>query len=260
MYNCLIVDDNYIERDILTLHLSQIPHIHIVAACSDGISASEILLKQQVDIVFSDIEMPGLSGIGLLKSLKQVPVFIFVSAHAEYAAESFNLDVIDYIVKPATFERVLKAVNKATEYLDIKHQTPVTTEEDGFLTVAPETIGMRTSPEEHFFIRDTSGYTKIDIADVMYIESMGSFSKIYTSGNKSHIALVNLKHIEKQVSFNVFRRVHKQYIVNLMHIRSVLNTSITLTNGQSIPLSASYRQQIQESVVEKNLLSRFGEL
>ncbi|MES2332258.1 MAG: response regulator transcription factor [Bacteroidota bacterium] len=258
MYYCLIVDDKYIERDMLSLHLGQIPHIQVVAVCSDGISAAEVLQKQKVDIVFSDIEMPGLSGIGLLKSLTQAPVFIFVSAYAEYAAESFNLDVIDYIVKPATFERVLKAVNKATEYLDIKNQVPVSAE-DNFLTVAPEMIGMKTNPEEHFFIRDTIGYTKINIADVAYIESMGSFSKIYTAQNKSYIALVNLKNIEKQVSFNIFRRVHKQYIVSLMHIRSVLNASITLTNGFSVPLSATYRQQIHETVVDKNLLSRFGD-
>ena len=259
MYTCLIVDDTSIESDLLSLHLAQIKNIQIVGLCSNGIAAAEILQNQKVDIVFSDIEMPGLSGIGLLKSLKRLPVFIFVSAYAEYAAESFELDVIDYILKPATFERVLKAVNKAIEYLEIKDKLSGSSEDSYHTVPQSQVIGMNMTPEEHFFIRDTTGYIKINIADVAYIESMGSFSKIYTTQNKSHLVLVNLKNVEKQISANIFRRVHRQYMVNLIHVKSVSPNTISLINNISVPLSATYRQEIQETVVEKKLLNRFGE-
>ena len=114
MYKCLVVDDNIIERDAVIMHLSKMKKIKIVGECSNGLDALELLQEKEVDIVISDIDMPNLTGIGLIKNLKKAPVFIFVTAFTEFAAESFNLNVIDYIVKPASFERILKAVNKAS--------------------------------------------------------------------------------------------------------------------------------------------------
>ncbi|NCT95361.1 MAG: response regulator transcription factor, partial [Chitinophagaceae bacterium] len=105
MYNCLIADDNLVERDALEMHLSKINQLRIVATCSSGSEAAQVLLQEKVDIVFSDIDMPDLSGIGLIKSLSNPPVFIFVSSYTEFAAESYSLDVIDYVVKPALFDR-----------------------------------------------------------------------------------------------------------------------------------------------------------
>jgi len=120
MYNCLIVDDNEIERDAITMHINKIPSLNIVSICKDGIEAIDVINNKQIDIIFSDIDMPELSGTALLKTLKNKPVFIFITSYNQYAAESFDLDAIDFVVKPATFERLLKSANKAIEYIELR--------------------------------------------------------------------------------------------------------------------------------------------
>lgn len=258
MYTVIIADDNLIERDALALHLSRIKNITILAACSNGEETAALLKKQPVDIVFSDIDMPRLSGINLLKGIAKPPVFIFVSSYPEYAAESYNLDAIDYIVKPASFERVQKAVEKAIEYIEIKGNTKLYSEK-----VVPNApileIGSQVSTENFFFIKENNNYNKLNIHDITHIESMGDFSKIHTVGQKKFVVLVSLKNIEKQLSAKIFRRVHRQFIVNLLHVNTLNNVEIVLLEKIAIPVSTSYRQNLIESVVEKKLLKRFGD-
>lgn len=258
MYQCLVADDNIIERDVLLMHLSNMPEIEIVGQCANGLEVIGYLQKHHIDIVISDIDMPELSGINLLRLIKHPPVFIFISSYPEYAAESYDLDVIDYIVKPATFERVLKAVEKATEYIEIKKDTKQYSEKITAEQVAQE-IGGQISTESFFFIKENNNYTKLNIADITHIESMGDFSRIHTVGQKTYVVLVSLKNIEKQLSPNIFRRIHRQYIANLLHISVLNGTEVHLTDKTTIPLSNAYRQTIIETVVDKKLLKRFSE-
>ena len=240
-YTCLIVDDNEIERDAVVMYLQKIGRLIIKAICSDGAQAAEVLLNQQIDIVFSDIDMPELSGINLLKSFNKAPVFIFITSYSEYAAESFDLDALDFVVKPATFERLLKASSKAIEYLDLKNaadlsknmQAPI--EED----------------DDYFFIKETKGFTRLNYADVIFIESMGDFSRIFTSTNK-YITLVNLKNLERQLPSN-FIRVHKQYIINLNLINTVSTTEVLLAHNHYIPISLANRADLMEKIANKTL-------
>lgn len=250
MYKCLVVDDNIIERDAVIMHLSKIKKVKIVAECSNGLDALEVLQKNEVDIVISDIDMPNLTGIGLIKNLKKVPIFIFVTAFTEFAAESFNLNVIDYIVKPASFERILKAVNKAIDVLDAKQSIEKNN--------TNEQYSKTVNADDYFFIKENSNYIKLHLADVIFIESMGDFSKLHTINNKKHIVLISLKNIDKQLPPNRFTRIHKQYIINLLHIVSVGNTEITLSNNSIVPISNVYKQELLEAVVEKKTLKRFG--
>ena len=124
-YKCLIIDDSMMERDIMEMLISKVGRLEITAIAENGLEAQQILTSQEIDIVFSDIDMPELSGIDLLKSLKKAPVFIFVSAHPEYAIDGYNHDVIDFIVKPVSLDRVLRSANKAIEYLDLKNQSEI---------------------------------------------------------------------------------------------------------------------------------------
>lgn len=246
-YNCLIVDDNEIERDAIEMHLKKIPSLNILAVCSNGIEASQILASTSVDIVYSDIDMPELSGMDLLKSLKKQPLFIFITSFSEYAAESFNLDALDFIVKPATFERILKATNKAIEYLELKK------------LVGKETINDEQPDSEednHFFFRETKGITKLRYDDVIYIESMGDFSKLFTSTDK-HVILVSLKNLEKQLPAKFFARVHKQYIINIDHITTLTNHEVHLDHNFTVPISSTNRQELLEKSIDKKILSRF---
>ncbi len=239
-YKCLIVDDNEIERDVVEMYLSQINRLEITAICSSGIEAWQVIANNHIDIVFTDIDMPELSGIGLLKSSINAPVFIFITSFTEYAAESFDLDALDFIVKPATFERLLKASNKAIEYLDLKS-----------MAAHNETSLHEADTNDYFFIKETKGFTRLNYSDVIYIESMGDFSQIYTADNK-HITLVNLKNLELQLP-SEFVRVHKQYIINLNQIATVASTEILLNHNYTVPVSILNKQELMEKITNKTI-------
>ena len=239
-YTCLIVDDNEIERDAIEMYLRKINGFEIVGVCSSGIEAASFITNRSIDVVFSDIDMPELSGMGLLKSIKNPPVFIFVTSFTEYAAESFNLDALDFIVKPATYERLLKSTSKAIEYLDLKNSAT----QQVFADPPP-------APENYFFLKETKGYTRLNYDDVVYIESMGDFSKIFTATNK-HITLVNLKNLEKQLPAT-FLRVHKQYIINLNQIATISTNEIHLNHDHKVPLSIANKQELMEKIIDKTL-------
>ncbi|MCX2429469.1 MULTISPECIES: LytR/AlgR family response regulator transcription factor [unclassified Pedobacter] len=246
-YKCLVVDDHEIERDALEMHLRKISQLEILAVCKDGMEAAGILSQTSIDIVFSDIDMPELSGIGLLKSIKKQPLFIFITAHGQYAAESYEVDAIDFVVKPATFERVLKAANKAIEYLELKKQVSHVNE---------NVYNAPANQDDHFFFKETKGITKLKYDEVIYMESMGDFSKIFTK-NEMHVILVSLKNLEKQLPEHYFARVHKQFMINKNHIITLTNHEVHLTHDFVVPISAANRQHLLENAIDQKILSRF---
>jgi two-component system, LytTR family, response regulator len=245
-YKCIIADDNIIDRDVVEMYAAKIPEISIHALCSDGLEAAAVIKEQHIDIVFSDIDMPELSGLELVKTLQNTPVFIFISAHGEHAAESYNLDVIDFIVKPVTLARLMKATNKAIEYIKLKKTALVSISENG---PAP------SNGNDHFFIREDNGYTKIVTADVIVVESMGSFSVLKMVSQKKHITLVGLKNVEAQLPSKLFIRVHKQFIINLKHIAAYSSDGeLKLSDGSIIPVGATFKASLLELINKKILL------
>jgi len=247
LYKCIIVDDNEIERDALEMHLKKIPSLEIVKVCTSGVEAAGVLASTDIDLVFSDIDMPELSGMALLKSITRKPLFIFITSHSEYAVESFDLDAIDFIVKPATFERILKSANKAVEYLELKNKIN---------NDVNEISDFRNDQDDFFYFKETKGITKLKYNDVIYIESMGDFSKLFTSVDK-HIILVSLKNLEKQLPKEIFARVHKQYIINTNHIATLTNHEVHLDFDFTVPISAANRQELMENSIDRKILSRF---
>ncbi len=243
-YKCLIAGDNLLERDLLEMHLGKMPQLDVIASCADGFEAQQFLSQNNVDIVFSDIDMPLLDGFSLIKTIKKTPVFIFISAHSEYAVESYNLDVIDFVAKPATFERLLKSVTKAVEYLELKQST------------STRHVAMTLEKENYFFIRESNDLVKIHFEEVAYIESMGDFSKIFTLNDKRHITLVSLKNLDTQLPSEYFTRTHKSYIINHDHISSISNDEIIIGNKHTLPLSPSFRQLLLDKVVNKKIVTR----
>lgn len=259
-YKCIIVEDNILERDALAVQVKKIDSLILKATLADGLEALERLKQDDIDIVFSDIDMPDLTGIQLLKSLKHPPVFIFISSHSEHAAESFNLDVIDYIVKPVRIDRLIKATNKAIEYIEAKNNTSAS--EPSKTNPAPKSVAnelVKTiDAEEYFFIREKNAYIKINMGDVLYIESMGDFSRIVTTQQKTHLALISLKNLEKQLPEKWFLRVHKQFIVNILHIQHINSSDIRLASNDIIPVSVAYKQLLLDNVVNKKSLTRYS--
>ena len=251
VYTCLIAEDNIIDRDLVEMYIHQIDSLTITATCSNGLEAANFLQQQQVDIVLTDIDMPGLSGLDLKKSISKQPVFIFISAFTEYAVESYELDVIDFLVKPVSLARLMKAVQKAIEYIELKKN---------LLTVAaagPGDTSLATTPGtgDHFYVRDSNGYARIDNTSLVFVESMGNFSRLHTTDQKKHITLVSLKNVEQQLPATLFMRVHKQYIVNLHHILSLsTDGEIMLTGGHSIPSGAMYKAPLLDFINTRTLL------
>lgn len=254
-YNCLIVDDNLIERDVLQMHLEKISVLNIVAACETASDALQTATLQPIDIIFSDVQMPEMSGFELSKSFRNPPAFIFITSFSSHAAESFDVDAIDFVVKPVSFERLQKATFKAIEYIELKRnfskQQSLKSEQ-----TAETVISKSSDAQDYFFIKETTGFTKLHFADVLYVESMGDFSKIFTVQNGKHVILLSLKNFENQLPSEMFRRVHKQYIINLLHINTITGSDILLSNKQQIPISNSYRQQLLDDVVTKKVLHR----
>ena len=238
--NCLLIDDNEIERDLLETYLRKFSELEIVAICEDGIQALEVLRNQKVDLVFSDIDMPDLSGIDLLKNIKNAPAFIFVTSHLEHAVESFELDALDFIAKPINLDRMVKSVGKAVNYLELKNK------------IKEEPVEKTVDNDGIFFIKETKGYTRLNYDEIVYIESLGDFSKLFTP-HGVHITLINLKNLEHQLP-NYYFRIHKQYIVNFNKIVSVNTHEIILENDYKAPLSLSYRDQILSVINQRTLI------
>jgi len=244
-YRCLIADDDLLDRDLLALYLGKLEQIEIVGICGNGLEALQVLVKEEIDIVFSDVEMPELTGLSLLKSLRRQPVTVLISAHSTYAAESYNLDVVDFIVKPVTLERLTKAVHKAIEYIELKRTTG-----------AAMAISVPEPEAGFFYIRESNDLVKLHCDEVAYIESMGNFSKIYTLGNKRHITLVSLKNLEAQLPQGYFSRIHKQYIINHHHISAISTDEIKIAGQFLLPVSQSFRQELLERVVNRHIITR----
>lgn len=250
MYTCIVADDNLIERDMLATMLQKIPAVRLTGSCSSALEAMEMLRDRKTDIVFSDIDMPDISGLELLKSLPQPPAFVFITSYSDYAAESYDLDAVDYIVKPVTLPRLTRAVNKVIEYLNVRQQATG--------QAAGETVFASEKETDFFYIKDSRGYTRLQYSQVIYIEGMGDFCKITTTEGKTHIVLVNMKNIEPQLPEDAFTRIHKQSIINIHHIRTITADSVEMTDGYKTGYSPSYKQKLLDKTISMKLITRFG--
>lgn len=243
-HTCIIIEDNEIERDALYMHLKNSELLNVVEVFSDALQAMKYLSLNAVDIVFSDIDMPHLNGTDLLKILTKPPIFIFTTSFSEYAAESYDLDALDFIVKPVTFNRLIKSANKAISYLELKKQI-----NSGFLESTHQ------FDSEYFFFKDSKGISKMHYNELIYVESMGDFSKLYTA-NTTHVILISLKNLENQLPSSIFFRCHRQFILNINHIHIIKTNYIGLSNDFTVPISLKNRQDLLTSLVEPNTISR----
>jgi DNA-binding LytR/AlgR family response regulator len=232
MINCLAIDDETPALDILEDNIRRIPFLHLVGRCKNAYAAMETLQQETVDLLFLDIEMPGISGLGFLKSLATKPMVIFITAYRNYAVEGFELDVLDYLVKPVAFDRFLKAVNKALEYQGFKQK-------EG----APQGLG-----PEYLFIHTEYQLTKIFLHEVTYIEALRNYIRIhFVSGARPILSKLSLKAIEEKLPSGKFARVHKSFIVSMDKISSIRNDIIRI-DVRDIPISKSCRDEFFKKI------------
>lgn len=234
MINCLVVDDEPIAREGIMEYVRQIDYLNPVAQCKSAAEAAGLLQKHKIDLIFLDIQMPKLTGIEFVKALAEPPLVIFTTAYSEYALEGFELDVVDYLLKPISFARFLKAVEKAQNYLHARNKEVSIT-------------------GDFFFIKCNGKIEKIIMADVIYIEAMANYVIIYTK-QKKYITYLTFSGIEEQLPAELFVRIHKSFLVAISAIQTIDGNEV-ITGSMRLPLSKNYRNEVM-SRIESRFIKR----
>jgi two-component system LytT family response regulator len=228
MLKCIAVDDEKLALELLVDNISKLSFLQLVARCRNAFEAIKAMEEHSVDLIFLDIQMPGLTGLQLIQSIQQKPMIILVTAYEKFALEGYGLDVIDYLVKPVALDRFIKACNKALELQQLK---------------AKQTERPKEIEKDYFFINADYSLVKIDFADIIYIEGLRDYIKIHLKGLRPVVTRMNVGTIEEQLPASRFIRIHKSYIVSVDQITAIRKNSIFLGEFE-IPVSYSYRNAI----------------
>lgn len=218
---CIAIDDEPPALLLLTQYITQFNQLQLVHTFSDAISGSEYLRNNPVDLLFIDINMPDITGLDLVKSLDKKPMIVFTTAYKKFALEGFELDAIDYLLKPVSPERFAKAVNKAVEYHQFKNQTV-------------------SQPYENLFVYSEYKMVKIAATDIVYIESLEDYIRIHLKNDSRIMTLMTMKKVLDSLSSDKFSRIHRSYIVANEAVKTIHNRKATLSNGKELPISESY--------------------
>jgi DNA-binding LytR/AlgR family response regulator len=233
MIRCIIVDDEALARQVIQSHLQMIPGFQVVAMCTNATEAAAALKNFEVDLIFLDIQLPGITGLNFLRTLVNPPLVILTTAYAEYALESYEFSVIDYLLKPISLERFSKAIDRV---VDGKLYTKRAAEKEN-------------ASAEHIFIKSGNKFFKVNFGEIIYIEAMKDYLKIHTADYKL-VTHQTMTEMEKILPAKQFIRVHKSFIIAVGHIKSVYGSSIE-TAKNTIPIGLSYKNSVMSFIAGK---------
>ncbi len=226
--NCIIIDDEPMAREILVTYITRIPNLNLIKSCSNAIEGLNIINDKNIDLLFLDINMPEISGLSLAKSIHKKTKIIFTTAYREYAADGFDLQAIDYLLKPIAFDRFLQSVNKFLEIpYSLKNQS---TENKSFTN------------NNFIFVRVDRKMLKIDFDSILYIESLSDYIKIHTQ-EKTIVTRETITNIQTKLPTTLFLRIHRSFIISISSINSYTNEYIEI-NKKAIPISRSYKEEV----------------
>ena len=245
MLKCVVVDDEPLARECITNYIKVTDFLQLDSTASNPVALARLLETQEVDLVFLDIQMPLMTGIDFLKVIQNPPMVIIVTAYPSFALEGFQLDVLDYLVKPITFNRFFKAVSKAKDYHQLRVQSVATKPSDEDLVA------------DYFFVKCDYKYERIYLDDIRYIQGLQNYVTIYTSQGK-YVTLLSLKDVEANLSNTAFIRVHKSYIVAIAKIEAIENNEI-MVKAARIPIGRNYRAEVISRVVTNRLWKKSGD-
>lgn len=232
---CLIVDDEPLGRDLIISYIEKIGDMEVMGQCSNALDAFAFLQKKSADLVFLDIQMPKMTGLELIRCLHNKPRIIIITAFREFAADGFDLDVLDYLVKPVSFDRFLKAVSKYNHYSSLQKNEQTVTDANAF-------------EQAYMYVKVNKDMIKVYLKDIIYIESIKDYLKIILE-NKSLITYQRISYMEEKLPEEKFIRVHKSYIVSLDRISSYRNDTIYLGNHH-LPIGRIYKQNFLKQLME----------
>lgn len=228
---CIVVDDEALARKLLKTYIAQVPHLELVATCKNPMDALQVLQSHKIDVMFLDIQMPQITGIHFLKMLTQKPLVVFTTAYEKYALEGYTLDVIDYLLKPFSFERFFQAITKVSNRLQ-----PV--------TIAQTTT--QTLEKDYILVKSEHKIHRLKYQDILYIQSMQSYVSYYTSKERI-LSLNTMKKLEVELPQNQFLRIHKSYIVAIDKIELLEGNQVVIGKAK-LPIGASYREAVMKRV------------
>ncbi|HEY9045870.1 MAG TPA: LytTR family DNA-binding domain-containing protein [Ohtaekwangia sp.] len=234
--NCLIIDDEPVARKGMEEYIREIDFLNLVDTCSNAMKASVHLREKQIDLLFLDIQMPKLSGIEFIRSLRNPPLIIFTTAFSEYALEGYSLDVIDYLVKPIPFDRFVKAATKALDFYTMRNHPGK--EEPSF-----------------FFIKCDGKYERIRFDEVLYVEALQNYIVLYTASRK-YITYLTLSVMEEQLPAANFMKIHKSFIIALDKVKSIDGSEMIFVNNGRVPVSRALKDEVMNRILGNNLLKR----
>lgn len=233
MMNCIAIDDEPLALRLLEDNISKLPYLNLVATCRNAFDAMKALQQNQVDLIFIDIQMPGLTGLQFISSLETKPLVILITAYKEYALEGFSLAVTDYLVKPVNLERFIKACNRAKELYELKGKKNT----DDF-----------AARPDYFFLNADYSQIKIVFSDIVYLENVRDYVKIYLKSiPKPLLFRTSLKAIEPELPLNKFIRIHKSYIVSIESITAIKKSGVFLKDLE-LPIGETFREAVQNLV------------
>jgi DNA-binding LytR/AlgR family response regulator len=236
--NCLIIDDEPFGRKGLEEHVQDIGFLHHVASCENALKAVTYLNDYKIDLMYLDIHLPKVNGIDFLKTLKNPPLAILTTAYPNYALEGYTLDIIDYLVKPITFDRFLKASQKAMEFFLLRENA----------------ARQRAVHPDYFFIRCDRKFEKVFFGDISYVEGLQNYAVIHIP-QKKLITYITLTSLENQLPKNQFLKVHKSFLISVPHVKAIEGDEIILENAR-IPISRSLRDQVINQILGNSLFKR----
>ena len=231
---CLIIDDEPLAQRVIEKYAGEVPYLEIVRKCNNALEAIEILHQEEIHLLFLDINMPRLSGMDFLKALKNPPLVIITTAYAEYAIQGYEMDVVDYLMKPFAFDRFLKAVQKAADFLRTRETSHGESQEI-------------ENPEERFiFIKSSKKTYKVNLSEILYIEALGDYVKIYTDG-RMIVSYQSLKNLESLLPAKSFPRIHKSFIIALSRIDMIEGNQVKIRE-RMIPVGTNFKAEFERLI------------
>ena len=242
--NCIVVDDDFAYCELVSSFVEKHEKLELAGKYTEPEVALKHLSDESIHLMFLDMEMPGINGLELVKSLPDPPYVIFITSYKDFAIESYEVDAIDYILKPIEYARFCDAVNKAVERIETKMQA----------TAIKEAIESIRAEQDYFFIRSDAQYIKIFYSDVLYVEAFTDFTKIYTP-TQTYMTLVNLKNIEASLPDTIFIRTHRSYLVNVQRI-SAMDASEIMLGERKVPIGLSFKDKVHARILGNKLIKR----
>lgn len=227
---CLVIDDEPLARELLRSHISKLENFEIVGECCDAMKALQKLRDEKVDLMFMDVQLPQITGFEFLKILKNRPKVIVTTAHREYALEGFELDVVDFLLKPIAFDRFLKSVNKYYQLI-----------EDEF-SPAPIVNEITNGEEPFIYVKENKKVLKVNLSEILYVEGLSEYVQIFT-GKRKIVTKISMTNLEEKLPADDFVRIHKSYIVSTLHIEAFTANFVEIP-GKSLPIGRSYKNSV----------------